>query len=311
MIPEMLGVMSDTSRVLSTSGSVGRGGDNHPADVRLIQGLLNLVPRQNGGPEQKLAVDGLVGPMTIVAISRYQSANLGFSDGRVDARNKTIRHLIGFLLSRQPIPDQPGMSVATANEASAIRCFLDKPFPAVRSSADVRSSLVGASSTGFGPPFTSTGWTINNNALSVDVTVKDAGLFVANLEIFQDADPTVTAKLSIMGAFKSVSPKASVPFGADLALPSFNSTQGMIIRGLTGWGPISKHSFEGVCQFGFIGGNLPNMSGRSVTLFQFGWVPAPAVPGNCLGFAVMVGDQAGIPGVSLGGGTGLCRLLHI
>lgn len=314
MLPEMLAVLSERPRVLTTSGSVGQGGDNRPDDVRLIQNLLNVVPASEGGPATKLAVDGLVGPKTVAAISRYQSNHLGFSDGRVDARNKTIRHLVEFVLTKQPLPDQPGLTTPKPNEVNAIRSFISQPFPPVRASGAVStrgvagaSALVGGNP-GFGAPFTASGWTINNNAFSVDVAVKDTGVYVAKMEIFQDANPSVRANLAILGGFKAISPKRSLPLSVDIALPSFNSTQGKIIRGLMGFNPISPFSFIGLVQFGFIGASL-GPGGGAVNVFQFGWVPAPPLPGNCIGFAVMVGEQKGIPGVSLGGGTGICSVV--
>ena len=71
------------------SASVGFGGANRRDDVSLIQSLLNGVPSASGGPTNPLKVDGIVGPLTIGAIRRFQSANLGFSDGRVDPGGQT------------------------------------------------------------------------------------------------------------------------------------------------------------------------------------------------------------------------------
>jgi hypothetical protein len=39
----MLGIMSEAARILTTTGSVGRGGDHDPADVRCIQNLPDAV----------------------------------------------------------------------------------------------------------------------------------------------------------------------------------------------------------------------------------------------------------------------------
>src|SRR4051812_28605948 len=75
------------------SGSVGPGGVNVPADVILVQSLLNLVPVTFGGPSTQLKVDGIAGTLTIAAIRRFQSAAIGFNDGRVDPGGQTLSRL--------------------------------------------------------------------------------------------------------------------------------------------------------------------------------------------------------------------------
>jgi hypothetical protein len=74
------------------SGSVGKGGRNLPADVKRVQKLLNDVPSEKGGARPQLEVDGIVGPLTLGAISNFQKT-LGFSDGRVDPGGPTITRL--------------------------------------------------------------------------------------------------------------------------------------------------------------------------------------------------------------------------
>src|SRR5688572_15869905 len=75
--------------------SVGRGGSNRPADVEVIQVLIN---KQMGQltPLRPLAVDGRVGPNTIGAIEEFQRRVLGMNapDGRVDKNGSTLRALI-------------------------------------------------------------------------------------------------------------------------------------------------------------------------------------------------------------------------
>ncbi len=70
------------------SGSVGQGGKNQADDVSAVQQLLN-------DKGDSLTVDGQVGPKTIGAISKFQMANLGFSDGRVDPGGQTWGALSG------------------------------------------------------------------------------------------------------------------------------------------------------------------------------------------------------------------------
>jgi len=72
----------------SISGSVGRGGKNAAPDARAVQNLLN---KQGAS----LAVDGLVGPKTIGAITSFQQKSGGAADGRVDVDGKTWAALNG------------------------------------------------------------------------------------------------------------------------------------------------------------------------------------------------------------------------
>ena len=46
------------------AASVGKGGANKKADVKLIQAFLNSTPPDEGGPTLLLAEDGLIGPKT-------------------------------------------------------------------------------------------------------------------------------------------------------------------------------------------------------------------------------------------------------
>lgn len=78
----------------SISGSVGRNGDNRPADVRLVQELLNKHPMP---PLTPLVVDGRIGPKTITAIEEFQRrvVKMVKPDGRVDPNGKTLQMLGG------------------------------------------------------------------------------------------------------------------------------------------------------------------------------------------------------------------------
>jgi hypothetical protein len=73
-------------------GSVGQGGDNIDADVRLVQQLLN---RRDLAPLSRLQEDGRAGSSTIEAIRHFQTRYLGTNspDGRVDPEGRTIREL--------------------------------------------------------------------------------------------------------------------------------------------------------------------------------------------------------------------------
>lgn len=89
-------------------GSVGQGGMNQKNDAATIQYLLNCVPTAQGGPQKELVVDGLVGPLTIGAISRFQKTRLGFSDGRVDPGGKSFQALTPYDPNPNGAPVTPG-----------------------------------------------------------------------------------------------------------------------------------------------------------------------------------------------------------
>lgn len=85
--------------VQSISASVGRlGGSNRPADVRVVQSLLNRVAPASGGPSPLLAVDSVCGAKTVDAIQKFQIRHFGWAkaDGRVDPNGPTLRKLKEF-----------------------------------------------------------------------------------------------------------------------------------------------------------------------------------------------------------------------
>jgi len=75
--------------------SVGRGGANRPADVEVVQVLIN---KHIGmiTPLRPLGVDGRVGPNTVGAIEEFQRRVLEMAepDGRVDPHGRTLKALI-------------------------------------------------------------------------------------------------------------------------------------------------------------------------------------------------------------------------
>jgi peptidoglycan hydrolase-like protein with peptidoglycan-binding domain len=120
------------------SGSVGLGGSNKPADVALVQRLLNAVPASKGGPLPLLDVDSQCGPITCSAIQRFQKSNgVSFPDGRLDPGQQTEKALLALLaamgvlagllagLAPGPVPiltrPSPGSASPAGNAASPIR----------------------------------------------------------------------------------------------------------------------------------------------------------------------------------------------
>jgi hypothetical protein len=89
------------------TASVGKlGGVNRPADVKTIQGMLNQVRRDAGGPYPLLAVDAVCGPCTVNAIQQFQTRQLGWgkADGRVDPGGPTLQRLNELAQSAPAVP---------------------------------------------------------------------------------------------------------------------------------------------------------------------------------------------------------------
>ena len=96
--------------------SVGRGGVNRPADVTIIQNLLNKVAPTSGGPSARLMVDGLCGAKTNEAIRKFQIRHFGpgGADGRVDPAGRTLAKLNDF--------DDDALDVPILTTSSVLRC---------------------------------------------------------------------------------------------------------------------------------------------------------------------------------------------
>jgi hypothetical protein len=76
---------------MALSGSVGKGGKNVPADVRLVQQALNITREIEQRPP--IAVDGVAGPETYAAILDFQKPHTGASDDRIDPQGPTFQEL--------------------------------------------------------------------------------------------------------------------------------------------------------------------------------------------------------------------------
>ncbi|MFD7283617.1 hypothetical protein ACFV80_43165 [Streptomyces sp. NPDC059862] len=92
--------------VRDLTASVGEGGINQVDDVFTVQMLLNYVDPGSGGPTAQLDVDGMVGPLTISAIRRFQLTQLGFQDGLVEPARNTIKALRSFFVAPSAFPGE-------------------------------------------------------------------------------------------------------------------------------------------------------------------------------------------------------------
>jgi murein DD-endopeptidase MepM/ murein hydrolase activator NlpD len=124
------------------SGSVGQGGNNNAADVRLVKTLLNA---QLPIPAAPLQVNGQVDQNLISTIIHFQRQVLGMSrpDGRVDPGGRMFQALTGTTRQTKPpsgqspkppsgqSPKPPsGQPVAASDLVSSTRDF-SFPFPSL------------------------------------------------------------------------------------------------------------------------------------------------------------------------------------
>jgi hypothetical protein len=85
-------------------GSVGKGGTNKKADVRIVQAFLNSTPPEEGGPAFLLAEDGIIGTKTQAAINKFQAKVLRQPDGRIDPHGPTIKALTKLICDSDSVP---------------------------------------------------------------------------------------------------------------------------------------------------------------------------------------------------------------
>lgn len=105
---------------MSINYSVGANGVNKYDDTRYVQQLLN---RQSNGKYNygEIAVDGVVGPQTIGAITNFQANVVGMSypDGRVDPGYQTIACLEQGAKSTTGLP-RPGDMPQVGNQSTPL-----------------------------------------------------------------------------------------------------------------------------------------------------------------------------------------------
>jgi hypothetical protein len=99
-------------------GSVGFGGKNQPADVKLVQAMLNALPLGKGGAVPQLTPDGICGSMTNSAIKRFQAANQCYPDSRVDVAGKTEKTLLDLLDQLGKLASVLGGAATSASKPS-------------------------------------------------------------------------------------------------------------------------------------------------------------------------------------------------
>jgi peptidoglycan hydrolase-like protein with peptidoglycan-binding domain len=303
MIPTLFPRIPSDPRTLQLSGSVGRSGRNVRADVTAVQSILNATRPFAAPQTTALTVDGLVGPKTIGAIERFQYWNRSAVDGRMDPRGPAILSAVSLLEERRAMPaPMPGLEQASSRDVAAFT----NAGALAQSAANTLAPTSGqvTHSNGFGVPFTATAFVIRK-ATTVELTLARGGVFMAILEIEDEVTRRIH-KVDINAGLLAASPKWGLPVGIDVSLPALKSEGGRLHRGPLPFG-ITRASLFGAIGVTLLGGNLPSGEGGGIALYQFQWSPAP--PGTCSAWAVMAGQQFGIPGVSVASGPGLAMPL--
>jgi peptidoglycan hydrolase-like protein with peptidoglycan-binding domain len=98
-------------------GSVGRRGTNTAADVKVVQRALQAIPEQLGG-KLDIKDDGIVGPITIGAIERFQRQHFGSdkADGTVDVRQRTVAKMSSLQPRKLARMEKARLQLASARE---------------------------------------------------------------------------------------------------------------------------------------------------------------------------------------------------
>ncbi|NRF65800.1 hypothetical protein HLB44_02250 [Aquincola sp. S2] len=99
----LLGGRSGAPTPPSTIGrSVGRNSANQSNDVKTVQRLFNRIAVADGGPEDLLAEDGFIGPLTLGTIARFQKHHGTGSDARIDPGGPTLAKMNAVAGDRDP-----------------------------------------------------------------------------------------------------------------------------------------------------------------------------------------------------------------
>ncbi len=93
------------------TASVGQGGKNHSADVKVVQTLLKAKGSDPG------KIDGVCGAKTVAAIKKFQSTFLKNPDGLIDPGKTTWLHLSGQRVLT-PVKPKPLTPIAWSGDSS-------------------------------------------------------------------------------------------------------------------------------------------------------------------------------------------------
>jgi peptidoglycan hydrolase-like protein with peptidoglycan-binding domain len=291
MIPLVLN--DDTTRLIQINmqGSVGQSGRNSPVDVKMVQAMLNNVPTTEGGPSTRLAIDGLVGPITIGAIARFQrAAKLKIVDGRIDLLGPTIRALGRTLNARGLMPrNVPGIGpVDNRIRRGLIGDYGAAPRP-------VRDGV--AASQGF-DPLGLTDWKFRSSS-GVSMGADVLGIAAMYFYLEKDSRPGMIRKFPWSGVGAGLS---AAPIGLEISFERMPSFGRQLRQGLfNGANPMPEDDFQGPCTVYSAG--VSAGVGWSGTLCLFGSLGPIIATTRAIGF--ITGMEVGIPGAGITGFFGM------
>ncbi len=233
-------------------GSVGRGGTNRAADVKLVQKLLNA--QKIPGVTLPLVVDGKIGSKTIARIEAFQGkiVKLARPDGRVDPNGKTFKMLSstaarpGAVAAGSLNFSQKGIDLLKSIEQLATQPYDDQTGKKI-------TSWVKGATIGYGHLIAQSEWGTYKNGIT---EAQATALFKSDLNPFVSSVKTnVTAKVtqnefdamvifvfnigrsafassSVLKLVNNPSAKTSYP-SLEAAWKAWNKSQGKVSAGLT------------------------------------------------------------------------------
>lgn len=231
------------------NGSVGRGGLNRKADVRLIQGLLNNYDIPN--VSTPLKIDGEIGNKTYIRIETFQREVLHIQnpDGRVDPNGKTF-----IALTNRP-GSKPATSLTVSDEAINLLKSIEKlaTIPYDDQTGQEISQWIKGATIGYGHLILQRQWSKYKNGLSkTDATAlfqEDLAPFIEKVQnsvtsnILQNEFDALLILIFNIGrsAFSKSSilklvnnPGANTSFASlEDAWMAWNKSQGKVVPGLT------------------------------------------------------------------------------
>ncbi len=274
---------------ISMQASVGRGAKNLPADVTIVQSMLNSLPETLGGPRPSLVVDGRVGPMTIAAIVRAQQAlRRRIVDGRIDPNGPTIIALGRLLNSRGLMPRNiRGIGLADDRVRRGL----------IEGASAGQTVRGGAAVVGAIPGISPTDWKFRSSS-GVTLGADIFGVSAMTFFLEKDSRPGFIRQFPWSGIGVGLS---TTPVGLDISFADFPSFGLRLRQGLFGSNPMPEDDFKGPCTVYSVGANLG--VGFSGTICLFGAAGPLIVTTRAVG--AIVGMEVGIPGAGFMGFFGV------
>ena len=166
------------------------------------------MPPGDGGPTTKLAVDASPGHQAVSDRQRMRYRRTGRRPWQDHPRAGERSDCLG-----RPAARFAGLRAATTEEVAPILKAADFPTSRIGKAVPTAQAFAGQpvaarslavrGSTGFGAPFTRSGFIIENSVGSFDFTIKDTGRFVSRMTIFREDNPPDRFNLTMAGVIKT------------------------------------------------------------------------------------------------------------